>query len=115
MNIGSLFSRHAIYRPNHLAVVFNDFRLTYFEFNREINRIANALLALGVKKGREGRHTPSQLHGAFGSLLGQRKNRGCGGADKHTAAGEGCSFPAQRRRCRDTGDEFRVSPMPLSP
>ena len=51
MNIGSLFSRHARYRPDHLAVVFGENRLTYREFNREINRLANALLDLGVKKG----------------------------------------------------------------
>jgi acyl-CoA synthetase (AMP-forming)/AMP-acid ligase II len=51
MNIGSLFSRHARYRPNHLAVVFDDRRLTHLEFNREINRLANSLLALGVRKG----------------------------------------------------------------
>jgi len=51
MNIGTVFSRHARYRPRHLAVVFQDQRLTYSEFNREINRLANALLALGVRKG----------------------------------------------------------------
>ena len=51
MNIGSLFSRHARYRPNHTAVVFDTRRLTYLEFNREINRLANTLLALGVTKG----------------------------------------------------------------
>jgi long-chain acyl-CoA synthetase len=51
MNIGSLFSRHACYRPNHLAVVFGDRRLSHLEFNREINRLANAFLALGVTKG----------------------------------------------------------------
>jgi len=51
MNIGSLFSRHARYRPNHLAVIFGDRRLTYQEFNREINRLANCLLALGMRKG----------------------------------------------------------------
>ena len=51
MNIGSLFSRHARYRPDHLAVVFENQRLTYRAFNREINRLANALLALGIKKG----------------------------------------------------------------
>jgi len=51
MNIGSLFSRHARYRPNHLAVVFGDQRLTWLEFNRSINRLANALLSLGIHKG----------------------------------------------------------------
>jgi long-chain acyl-CoA synthetase len=51
MNIGSLFSRHAKYRPDHLAVIFENQRLTYQEFNQGINRLANALLNLGVKKG----------------------------------------------------------------
>mgnify|MGYP001590038914 CR=1 FL=1 len=51
MHIGSLFARNARYRPSHLAVVFGDRRLTHLEFNREINRLANALLALGVNRG----------------------------------------------------------------
>jgi long-chain acyl-CoA synthetase len=51
MNIGSLFSRHARYRPNHLAFVFEDQRLTWLELNQGINRLANALLALGIEKG----------------------------------------------------------------
>lgn len=51
MNIGSLFARHAKYRPNHLAVVFEDQRLTYQELNQNINRLANALLELGIRKG----------------------------------------------------------------
>jgi acyl-CoA synthetase (AMP-forming)/AMP-acid ligase II len=51
MNIGSLFARHARYRPNHVAFVFEDQRLTWHELNRSINRLANALLALGIQKG----------------------------------------------------------------
>ena len=51
MNIGSLFSRHAKYRPDHLAVVFGDQRLTHEQFNRSINRLANALRSLGIQKG----------------------------------------------------------------
>jgi acyl-CoA synthetase (AMP-forming)/AMP-acid ligase II len=51
MNIGSLFARHARYRPDKTAVVFEDRRLTWLQFNREINRLANALLALGIDKG----------------------------------------------------------------
>mgnify|MGYP000585582834 CR=1 FL=1 len=51
MNIGSLFSRHARYRPNHLAVVFEDQRLTWLEFNQSINRLANGLLGMGIQKG----------------------------------------------------------------
>jgi acyl-coenzyme A synthetase/AMP-(fatty) acid ligase len=51
VNIGSLFSRHAKYRPNHLAMVFEDQRLTHLEFNKNINRLAHALLGLGIRKG----------------------------------------------------------------
>jgi acyl-CoA synthetase (AMP-forming)/AMP-acid ligase II len=51
VNIGSLFSRHAKYRPDHLAVVFGDQRLTHREFNCSINRLAHALLDSGIKKG----------------------------------------------------------------
>jgi acyl-CoA synthetase (AMP-forming)/AMP-acid ligase II len=51
MNIGTLFPRHAKYRPDHLAFVFEDQRLTWLELNKSINRLANTLLDLGVKKG----------------------------------------------------------------
>ena len=51
MNLGSLFFRHARYRPNHLSVVFEDQRLTWLEFNKQINRAANALVNLGIQKG----------------------------------------------------------------
>jgi long-chain acyl-CoA synthetase len=51
MNIGSLLPRHARYRPRHTAVVFNDHRFTFREFNQRVNRLANALLNLGLSKG----------------------------------------------------------------
>ena len=51
MNLGSLFARHGRYRSDHVAVVFGEKRLTYRAFNQEINRLANALLALGIAKG----------------------------------------------------------------
>ena len=51
MNLGSVFKRHAKYQPDRLAVVFEDQRLTHAEFNRQINRTANALLNLGIRKG----------------------------------------------------------------
>ena len=51
MNIGTIIPRHARFRPNHLAVVFEEHRLTYREFNVRVNKLANALLGLGVKKG----------------------------------------------------------------
>lgn len=51
MNIGSLLPRHAQYRPQHTAIVFEDRRLSFVELNRRVNQLANALLSLGVKKG----------------------------------------------------------------
>lgn len=51
MNIGILLTRQARYRSNHLAVVFEDQRLTYAEFHRRVNRLANAFVTMGVGKG----------------------------------------------------------------
>jgi long-chain acyl-CoA synthetase len=51
VNISSLLSRHARYRPDHTAIVFEEERLTYKGFNRRVNRLANALVNLGVGKG----------------------------------------------------------------
>src|SRR4030081_2330832 len=51
MNIGSLLPRHARYRPEHPAIVFRNDRFTFREFNLRVNRLANALLDLGLSKG----------------------------------------------------------------
>ncbi|MDX1431089.1 MAG: AMP-binding protein [Gammaproteobacteria bacterium] len=51
MNLGTLVARHARYRPQHTAVVFGGQRLTWRELDRSVNRLANALLADGVRKG----------------------------------------------------------------
>lgn len=51
MNIGSLLSRNAQYRPDHIAVVFGPHRLTFSDFNRRVNRLAHAFLKLGIRKG----------------------------------------------------------------
>lgn len=51
MNLGTLLPRQARFRPNHTAIIFENQRLTYGEFNRSVNRLANALLVLGVSKG----------------------------------------------------------------
>jgi len=37
--------------PNKTAIVFEDRRFTYLEFNERVNRAANGLLALGLRKG----------------------------------------------------------------
>jgi long-chain acyl-CoA synthetase len=51
VNIGSLLPRHARYRGDHLALVCGASRLTYAELSHQVNRVANALLALGLRKG----------------------------------------------------------------
>ena len=51
MNVGSLLARHARYRPDHLAVVCGGHRLTFRELDRRVNRLANALHDLGLRKG----------------------------------------------------------------
>jgi long-chain acyl-CoA synthetase len=51
MHLGRLLSRHARYRPDHLAVVFEQHRLTYRQLDARVNRVANALLAAGLAKG----------------------------------------------------------------
>ena len=51
MNIGSLITRHAAFRPDHIAVVFEGERITYRDFNQQVNQLSNALLRAGLKKG----------------------------------------------------------------
>jgi acyl-CoA synthetase (AMP-forming)/AMP-acid ligase II len=51
MNLGTLLPRQARFRPDQTAIVFENKRLTYAEFNRAVNRLCNALLKLGIQKG----------------------------------------------------------------
>jgi long-chain acyl-CoA synthetase len=51
MNIGTLLPRHARYRPNHLALIVGEQRLSYREFNARVNQLTHALLASGLRKG----------------------------------------------------------------
>lgn len=51
MNLGTLLPRHARYRGDHLAIQFGDRRLTFREFNACVNRLANALVDAGARKG----------------------------------------------------------------
>jgi len=50
MNIGKVLPRHAQFRPDHPAIICGGWRLTYAEFDRRTNRLANALLAAGIVK-----------------------------------------------------------------
>lgn len=51
LTIQHLLSRNARFRPNHLAIICNDIRLTYKEFDAAVNQLANAMLAAGITKG----------------------------------------------------------------
>src|SRR5712691_8409319 len=51
MDIQGVLAKHARYRPDQLAVVFEEHRLTYRQFDRRVNRAANAFRELGVVKG----------------------------------------------------------------
>lgn len=51
MDMGRVITRHARYRPDHVGVVFEDQRFTWQQFNQQVNRLANALVTLGVAKG----------------------------------------------------------------
>jgi len=51
MNAGYLIARSAQYFPNRTAFVIADKAITYQDLNRRVNKLANALLSLDLKKG----------------------------------------------------------------
>jgi acyl-CoA synthetase (AMP-forming)/AMP-acid ligase II/ABC-type nitrate/sulfonate/bicarbonate transport system permease component len=51
MIVGKQLQRQARERPDKVAVICNEVQLTYAELNLQANRLANWLLAHGVKKG----------------------------------------------------------------
>ena len=51
LHIGSLIARHARYRPDHLAVVFGEERLSYAQFYARVNKLVHVLHGLGLRKG----------------------------------------------------------------
>ncbi len=51
MQLSTLLAHHARYRPEATAVVFGDRRFGYREFSARVDRVAHALLALGIRKG----------------------------------------------------------------
>jgi acyl-CoA synthetase (AMP-forming)/AMP-acid ligase II len=50
-NLGDIPRNGALNFRDNIAVVFEDRRLTYYEFNQRINRFSNALVDLGCNKG----------------------------------------------------------------
>ena len=51
MNVGSLVQRHAQFKPDQLAVVCENDRLTWKQLEERVNKLCNALHALGLRKG----------------------------------------------------------------
>ncbi len=51
MLVGDLLRRHAKLRPEHVAITFAGRALSYRALEQRANRLANALLGLGVRKG----------------------------------------------------------------
>ena len=51
MNLGTLLPAHARYRPNHPALTVSGSEYNFVQLNAEVNRLANALLKAGIRKG----------------------------------------------------------------
>ena len=51
VNIGTLLPRHATYHPGKTAVILQNHTLSLRQLNGRVNRIANALVQLGLHKG----------------------------------------------------------------
>lgn len=51
MNIGSLLTRHAQYRPEETGLVFKDHRYNFKTLNERVNRLCHALASAGLQKG----------------------------------------------------------------
>ena len=51
MTIGNIVARNAVRYPDKEALIFEDVRLTWKDLNDRVNRLADAFLSLGLKKG----------------------------------------------------------------
>ena len=51
LTIQHWLKRHARYRPDHIAFIYGDERLTFGELYKEVTQLSNAFLANGIKKG----------------------------------------------------------------
>ena len=51
MNLARVLTNHARFSPDRTAVVFGGQRLSFSQFNERVNRLANALIRRGIKKG----------------------------------------------------------------
>lgn len=51
MNVGKLLTKSALTYPGNLALAYGTKKMTYAQFNARVNRLANALKRLGVRRG----------------------------------------------------------------
>jgi len=51
LTIQHWLKKHAAYRANHPAIIFEEKRLTYKQLYQEVNRLSNAFIAAGIGKG----------------------------------------------------------------
>jgi acyl-CoA synthetase (AMP-forming)/AMP-acid ligase II len=51
MNLGYMLTRSSAAYPDHLAIIHGNLSLTYREFNERVNKVASALLQLGLERG----------------------------------------------------------------
>lgn len=51
MNVKYLINRASKEFPENIAVIYKNVRRTFSDLNRRVNRLANSLLKLGIKKG----------------------------------------------------------------
>ena len=51
LTIQHWLKKHAAYRPNHPAIIFEDKSLSYKQLFQEVNQLSNALMAAGICKG----------------------------------------------------------------
>ncbi len=51
MDVGQILTLTANKFPNRSAILFENRRFSYQEFNKRVNQFAHALLNMGLKKG----------------------------------------------------------------
>lgn len=53
MNLSSIITNNALFRPHYTAIICGDDgeKYTWSKFDRQVNKLGNALLGLGIKKG----------------------------------------------------------------
>ena len=51
MNVSNIIKRHVAEQPEKTAIVFGERRISYFELDRLINKAADGLIKMGLKRG----------------------------------------------------------------